>query len=485
MQFLPAFSRNERAVGLLVIGAFLFRLYQLGTESIWLDEAIIWYRMQGGPRSFLLDWDSDTQGPTYAIMMWVWGKLFGFGEFAYRFPSAVFGALSVHAIYLLGRRLFGHPAALWAAILAAINPFLLHYSQEARPYTLWLWTSLLAIWFLLRWIERESRGNSVGAVGATIFALYTHPYGPFLLAIEALLIALLVPVRQWRRFVVAALLIGITYLPEAYLFYKAFAGKVENNWSVAAWIYRPTLLEPWVYLRYYFAWSGAAAAAAVMLVGGIVFFRRNISAVRTGFIVCAVILFGMFGLPWLLSQRVPILWMRYTITVAAVVLILLGWILVQMKKPQRLVVGGLLIAAHVVPLFTYFTMVDKDPWREAMAWFAPQVAPDDRILIQHAHAHMPMEYYFPRLMEHEVTKLRRKDDLAAQLPDSGTFWFVAPHYSFSKPLREAMYTALSERCDCDETYKTADLYPRNPYLIFRADIEITRCRMRVQPESDQ
>ncbi|MCB9367379.1 MAG: glycosyltransferase family 39 protein [Calditrichaeota bacterium] len=472
-------STNEkRALGIVLIGALLLRLYGLASESFWLDEAITWHRVKGGPLSFLFDWDADTQGPVYTLLLWIWSKVFGVGEVAMRVPSVIFGVLGLHAMYLLGRRIFSHRAALWATAFAAVNPFLIYYAQEARPYALWFWTSLMAIWYLLRLIEKESRINTIGTITFTLLSLYTHPYGPFLLALHCAMVLKLAPRPEWKRFVKPALIIAIAYLPELATFAYALLGKIRNKWSVAAWIYRPGLTAPWIYMQSYFAWNKLAAACSLVLLGGVFLYRKRMAPYRTGFITVGAILFGFFALPWLVSQIAPILWMRYTITVVAAVLLLLGWITAETRKPLQYVAVGLFFLASGLPLYHYFTEFDKDPWRQAVAWLAPQVKPEDAFLIHPLHAPMPLEYYLNTLYDHPVVVLRDTSSFEDALPDSGAFWFVAATYSHSAPLRAKFYDFLDRTCDCDSTYHTAELFPRNPFLIFRADIELTRCQTR-------
>lgn len=468
----------------MLIGALLLRLYTLGSESLWLDEAIIWHRVKDGPLNFLFDWDADTQGPIYPLLIWGWSKLFGFGEIAMRVPSVIFGVLSIHAIYLLGRRLFNNTAAMWAAVFAAINPFLLYYSQEARPYTVWLWASLMAIWYLVRFMERHSRVNERGWIILTLIALYTHPYGPFLLAGMVMIVTVQQPRSDWKRFYKPAIIIGAAYLPEALVFLNEFIGKVENKWSVAAWITRPDLGTPWRYMQFYFSWKLLAGLVSFLLVGGLIMYRKRIRDHRTGLVVCAAIIVGFFVIPWLVSQVGPILWMRYTITVVAALLLLLGWVLSQAKKPLQFVAVGLVFLASVTPLYHYYTETDKDPWRQAVAWLAPQVVPEDQFIVHPKHAPLPLEYYLRDLFDHDVIVPLPKTSIEDAVPDSGSVWFVAATYSHSKPKRDSIYAELNRTCDCDSTYNTANLYSPNPYRIFLANVEITKCRVRrVQPSS--
>ena len=62
--------------------------------------------------------------------------MFGLSEFALRSLSALFGTLLVLVIYGLGARLFNRTTGLAAAFIAAIAPFQVYYSQEARMYIL-------------------------------------------------------------------------------------------------------------------------------------------------------------------------------------------------------------------------------------------------------------------------------------------------------------------------------------------------------------
>jgi uncharacterized membrane protein len=51
-----------------------------------------------------------------------------------RLPSLLAGVASIPAIYLLGTRTVGRPAALVAAALTTLSPFMIYYATEARSY---------------------------------------------------------------------------------------------------------------------------------------------------------------------------------------------------------------------------------------------------------------------------------------------------------------------------------------------------------------
>jgi mannosyltransferase len=60
----------------------------------------------------------------YYLLLNFWERIFGESEFAVRSLSALFGALSVSALYLLGARLYGPTVGLVAGLLLALDAFI-------------------------------------------------------------------------------------------------------------------------------------------------------------------------------------------------------------------------------------------------------------------------------------------------------------------------------------------------------------------------
>lgn len=466
----------------LLITAAL-RLYGLNSEGLWLDEAITWSRLKSGLRGMLTDWDSERQGPLYMVAMWGWTKLFGFGEIALRLPSVLFGVLGVWAVYLLGEKLFNRSAGLWASSFAAVNPFLIHYSQEARPYTMWFWLSLLSIWYLLKVFEGE-KGASRGYVASTLSALYTHPYGPFLLFLQ--LVVMATSSAQARaRCAKPALLTLAAYVPMGIVFLRTFTLKVERHDHAGAWITRP---DSGTWLRYLERYLGsdwvAGLTIALMLLGSIWLWRRDESS-RAGLRIAAAIVVAMFFVPWLISQWVPILFTRYTIVVVAALLLVVGAVVSRVSPSWQLPAGFALLLILALPLRTYYTSQNKDAWREAAAWISPQVHAADKFVLCSFLGEKPLQYYYPELTEHVVVRPRNLRDSMHCVPDSGIVWFVASRYSKTGPLISQIYETLDSRCDCDESFKSAELRGRNPLTQSAIDIEITRCRVKPMVNGDQ
>ncbi len=61
----------------------------------------------------------------------------------------MFGILTIILVYLTAKKIFGKNAALIAAVLAAVNPFLISYSIEAKSYSCYGLVLLLTVYFLV------------------------------------------------------------------------------------------------------------------------------------------------------------------------------------------------------------------------------------------------------------------------------------------------------------------------------------------------
>lgn len=206
----------------LTLLAWGVRLYWLDAQSLWYDEGVTATLAQ---RSLvdLTAWTArDIQPPLYYYVVWGWGRLAGWGEWSVRFVSVWWGVLSVPLLAVLAQRLTrSRAAAVTAALLAALHPLLVYYSQEARMYTMLVALGLLAGYLLLRIDDGEAHWPTwVGYTATATLAVYTHYFAFFLLL--ALGIAFLLKhYRQIWVFLSAHLAILLIYLAwSGALFYQ-------------------------------------------------------------------------------------------------------------------------------------------------------------------------------------------------------------------------------------------------------------------------
>src|SRR5207245_2897434 len=80
---------------------------------------------------------------------------------------------------------FSERAALIAAALAAVNPYLVWYSQEARSYSLLVLLSALSLLLFARALREPTRRAFVAWGVVSALAVFTHYFAVFLLVPEA------------------------------------------------------------------------------------------------------------------------------------------------------------------------------------------------------------------------------------------------------------------------------------------------------------
>jgi mannosyltransferase len=170
-------------VGLTALAAAV-RFIGLGRQSFWLDESVSvsFMHLSFGQMLTALAHHDGTP-PLYATLAWLWTRVFGISAVGLRSLSAVFGTLTVPVAWAVGRRISGR-IGLAVAALAACNPMLIWYAQEARCYSLLvLMTSItLLAWSHLRETSSARWAAIWGVSSALAFA--THWYAALILAPE-------------------------------------------------------------------------------------------------------------------------------------------------------------------------------------------------------------------------------------------------------------------------------------------------------------
>ncbi len=250
--------RALAAVGLpLIIAAvaLALRAHRLGVQSVWLDEGLsIIFARPPLPELLPRLITQDIHPPFYVVTLHFWRELAGESEFAVRFLSVAFGVLLVPLVYRLALDLFiavredageARVAGLIGALLVAVSPFLVYYSQEARNYiVVTFWTALSCFAF---WRALGGHGRRWWATYAVASALvvYTHYYGGFVIAAQAAYLFL--TWWQHRRHLLAWLgslfVAGVLYLPWAVGLWGQLSNVVQNPDWWAGTIDLPTIVR--------------------------------------------------------------------------------------------------------------------------------------------------------------------------------------------------------------------------------------------------
>ena len=437
---------QQVAIAVVVIAGFALRFYQIGFQSLWLDEAASVAFASGDPAYIIgFTFYKEPNPPIYYLLLHFWMPLFGTSEAAIRSLSAVAGALSVPLLYVIGRRLFSPTAALIGAATLALSPFHIWLSQEARGFTVLVLFGFVALYALLRALEHDERRWWAVYAGAALATMYVHLYGLILIGTYGVMaLALRRPERGWvRSLVVATAVPVILYIPWLLsLFYQFGEPQWRSRLSIVE-IVRQTMKtlplgeeNTWAFARQGWAvWVGLGACAIPLV-------ARARSQWRG---VAALLLW--LGIPivasYLASFVSPIYAPRYLVVAAPALYLAIGVAIARVGTRVRplmpVLFAALVITAWPVLDAAYHLPIKED-FRGATRYLQAQMAPDDVALIMAGYVEYGFIYYGldGETPLGDVTSAEQvRQALEPFVAAHPHLWFVQSHYEFVDPQKEA------------------------------------------------
>ena len=178
-----AFTRDHLLFLLVItlLAAFL-RLYRLGDWSFWVDEAHTFRDATSPYETF--EQSHVTRYPlSFLLLRGMLAILPSSSEGWLRLPFAFFGIASVPALAFVSRGMVGRTAALTAALLLAISPWHIYWSQNCRSYAMVSFLSVMAMGAYFEATRRHSLWLGVLTVALTVVAGMCHPSAYLLLGV--------------------------------------------------------------------------------------------------------------------------------------------------------------------------------------------------------------------------------------------------------------------------------------------------------------
>ena len=223
------------AIAILAL-ALAARLYHIDNAPLGDDEAYTIVVAASTPAQIVDLLKRDSSSPLYYFFLHYWIALFGESELAIRSLSTVIGTVLVGAIFWAGQRLYSVQVGLLAALIAAISPVQIHYSQQVRFYTLLPLVSLASVYFLVRYLQTSRRKYILLCALATLLCLYTHSFALFLLPVHATLFFLAGRIqKRWRDLAVMYALVCAGFLPWLPIFLTQLNTTPELAWFAVFW----------------------------------------------------------------------------------------------------------------------------------------------------------------------------------------------------------------------------------------------------------
>lgn len=398
---------------ILLLLAYALRVNNLGNQSLWWDELKTLERATLPIKDMLVDLISKRNHmPLYFFIMRSWVLFTGQSAFTLRYFSLVWGLLSVAEMYRLGRMIGGQAVAVVSALLMAVAPFHVWYSQEARMYTMLPFALLVANDFFLQALRNRNRFYWVGYGIAMLSATYIHYFALFIFAAHYAFFAL--HIRQLRQaavrwFIVTAAVGGLTII-----WMGVVAGTSGYAESVPGWIGKISWLDPLLTIWNFSSGFGLLpmdilGLGLVILYG--LAFLISLSLLRHNTPRGHVfrLLFLWFIVPFTITFFVSLDWRttiqsdfsfymdRYLIIIMPPFLLLTAWGLVSLACGRNKLLVSLMAFVFVVTFTSQFSFHNKPEyarkdWLNAFAHIKQFAAPGD-IIVGQENVLLPFHYY--------------------------------------------------------------------------------------------
>jgi mannosyltransferase len=397
---------------LIILLATTVRLYRLGYQSLWYDEAFSW-AVGGAPLKIALAAILTDGGNPPLYQYFVLHPLFYLGqsEEIIRLPSAVFGILAIPLIYKVGHLCFGQKVGLVSALWLSLSPLHVWYSQEARMYAMVVFLSLGSVYFFLRTLRENDWKLWLGFVVLTALAYPTN-YSAFLVSLMQLAFIICTFRTNYRvlhRWTISQILAFLPTVP----WLVALLRREVKSFGFG-WIPRPGPLDPLKTL-WNFSLGYTGILTPLISLSLLVFtfaFLHGLWNQRSGSegdppqvplvsyakLFLALWLILPIAFVFLISQLlVPIYIDRFLLVALPPYLILVAYGLLRIRNviARRGLILALTLAISLSLGRIYFDPIySKEDWRGLARYIAQQSQSNDVIFVRTLEGTLPLNYYY-------------------------------------------------------------------------------------------
>ena len=403
---------DRSALFALVILALVVRFHGITVPAIWYDEAFSILLARHEPLQIWSITARDVHPPLYYLVLHYWMVWFGDGVLAVRSLSVLADVgtvlLSIKLMSLIATR-----RATWiAALLLALLPISVRYSQEARMYTLlgfWLMGATVA---LVCWVKAPgSRRLPVTYVLLMSAAFYTHYFAALCVLAHWFYwwwgrpgkYQTVLPVRPWILVNGAIVMLFVPWLPP---FIDQLAGRQGLEWippitgqAVFSLFWQFVMLNgPWVQLSY----VGALPLLVLIALAVILLWKddsqRRFSGLVVGYFFIPIVVLALVAL------FVPVFVPRYLVFAAVGLPFIVAVALDMLVSRSSILILAMAIigAVEIQGLQVIYRQTEglsgigfrRDFGFDALASMIKQaVRPDDQIVLESIRSYVEFSYY--------------------------------------------------------------------------------------------
>lgn len=387
-------KRHSLLLAAAVLAGGFARFLHLGARSLWLDEAISLEIARLDFRNFLsVISRREVNMSLYYVLLHFWIRL-GQNEFTLRALSAVFGTLVIVAIYALASEWMGKDTGMFACWLAALNPALVAYSQEARAYSFAVLLAVVSFLVFRKALDSGEWAHWVAYGVIDAMGMYAHLFFGWLVVAQLAYLTYAVhDSRTWKRVLVAYVFLGASLVPLVAIFQRSAGNQL-------AWIVEPNSKA---LLRFFADASGSGLLAGLYglfaVAGWLVLGRKGEPTSSGSRILLALWWLAPVLLAFAISRKLPIFVPRYLL-ICIPPMLMLAAVGLSANSSRRLRWLGLslVLAASIYGTYSYHrSLIDErttNDWRGAADYMAQVLRSGDRVLFYYGAERLPFDFYF-------------------------------------------------------------------------------------------
>jgi mannosyltransferase len=393
--------------------ALVLRSYHIAASSLWADESYsVWVSAKPSLAAiWRWTWLLDARPPLYYWLLHCWMTV-GDSEGAVRLLSAICGTLTVPVVYGIGCILGGRNAGLATALLIAISPVSVHFSQEARMYSLLPLAASVSMLGLARLLDLATRAESGAAsssmpwvvyVAGTAVALWVH-YPAVLLPVSASVAVLLAwpylarPMSFFRTWIVVHGILIALCAPLAPLYIHQSRG--ANRPPIApidSRIFFEGLSPDLTVFSRWLSWFQTARTLEILVAVIVTIFALRTWKYRGPWL--ALWLTPLIGAFLISAAWRPVFYPKVLVWITTPYYALVAVAITDLRiRPvvRAAIVAGLLAVVVLGLAAVYWTQPEYEAWKPTAQYVAESARPDDIILFNDSYVQLPFDYYFHR-----------------------------------------------------------------------------------------
>ncbi|MDD1700136.1 MAG: glycosyltransferase family 39 protein [Methanoregula sp.] len=400
-------SRYAQVLIFLTIVGFVLRIYNLGFNSLWLDEATTYYWSKLG---FVELWEISRSADFHPpLFHWIEHIMlvFGHSEFILRAAPALLGTLTIPVFYLIGKEIYDKNVGIISAALLTFSYFGIYYSQEAYSYSTVLFIFSFVILFYLTALRTDNITFWVlfGIISAIAF--WTHYYvfvGLGVIYLHAIITiggSLKKDIRHAKNLLVAFCTTLILSLPLLFIVGERFFRLTGSPPTYG--VLGPILIQETL-VRFSGGYSSFSWIIAfiylVLMIGGLVYLY---SKDRNKCLLCAMFLILPIVISVLISSKMTMN-PRYLIYLLPVyfTLVAMSYPIILKLVPNRNLLYLIVILIGVInaPLLAeYYSGYTKEDWRGFAGIVQSKTQDGDVIVLVPSYMSAPFNYYYSNVSD--------------------------------------------------------------------------------------